>query len=69
MRPIAFERVSLADAKRAHDGPPARNWREDWAGRRAVANDPQALDAGEIGNPAVHYASLHPPGRGWTAAR
>jgi len=131
MKPIAFERVSLADAKRVHDGPPPRKWNVDWAGRRAAANDPQALDAAtrdwidalpaalqpqrlavgflrittriaqlwnqparcsaylsdlmivrrasrrgfpgdvarEIGNLAVHYETLHPAGRGWTAAR
>jgi hypothetical protein len=35
MKAIAFEKVSLADAKRVHDGAPKRP-RHDWSGRRKV---------------------------------
>jgi hypothetical protein len=35
MKSIAFEKVSLADAKRVHDGVP-RRLRDDWSSRRAA---------------------------------
>ncbi|MEO6929065.1 MAG: hypothetical protein ABI190_07850, partial [Casimicrobiaceae bacterium] len=44
MKTIAFERVSLADAKRVHDGPAPRGWRDDWTSRRCAANAGEVLD-------------------------
>ena len=38
MKPITFEKVSLAEAKRVHDGTAQRTSRHDWSSRRA-AND------------------------------
>jgi hypothetical protein len=47
MKPIVFEKVSLAEAKRVHDGNPRAGWRDDWTSRRA-ANEDEPLDAAAL---------------------
>ena len=73
MKPIVFETVSLAEAKRVHDRK-TRATTHDWSIRRAPVNETESLRPAtlhwavvkEISDLTAHYAALHPPGRPWT---
>ncbi len=48
-KPISFEKVALAEAKRIHHGAPPAGVHQDWSGRRSKHPDDGALDpAGQI---------------------
>lgn len=44
LKPISFEKVSLAEAKRIHDGAPPAGLHADWSGRRTKHSDAERLD-------------------------